>query len=339
MAKAVLAGYGVWLGVLPTAAQGLVSPNPMQASPMSIHAGQASTFLEEDSEESIEFSGMSRLVRHPLTAGWMTNAEHLAKGSISYTRLGATKASGTWFAYAGEPDGTGYGWRAFPAYALFDSGSARLNARDWLKAADGMGPMLAFGYVWHDFRLEGSTATIRMAEKNPLDAESPKLRVSSETLSYRPSSNWTVQLARRYLSSLDQFEAGEKVRRTALAATYSIEAWRTTLAWGRTARSYHEPTLGYLMESIFQVNSAHTFFGRVEQVGSDMLMRESGPIQKQISKVSKFTLGYFYNAGGSSGSGLDIGALAAKYRVPSAMGSSYRADPVFYLVFVRLKMQ
>jgi hypothetical protein len=199
------------------------------------------------------------------------------------------------------------------------------------------------GYVWRNLKVESSAFSSRDPEKRPVQTDSLKLDSRSSRLSFNPSPNWALQISRGYLSNLDQLMPYGEVRRTTVSATYnrafSNANWQTTFAWGHNARRDRESTNGYLLESTFKVANRHAFFSRLEQVGSDDLLRTNESISRQAFKMNKLSIGYFHEVRGGGPVNFDVGGLISRYRVPSAMTASYGNEPTTYLVFVRMKLR
>jgi hypothetical protein len=203
--------------------------------------------------------------------------------------------------------------------------------------------VFTLGYRWRNVQLEGSAFSARPQEEKRVAGESLKFASRSGRLSFTPARNLSFQFSRGAISNLDQLEPNGEVRRTTLSATYKRSfkeaEWQTTLAWGRNARKYRESTYGYLLESSVRVSNAHAFFGRVEQVGSDDILRENASITGQMFKMNKLSLGYVYDMRATRHLGLDVGAMVSRHYVPSAMAPTYGNDPVSYMMFVRLKIK
>lgn len=214
---------------------------------------------------------------------------------------------------------------------------------DWVDYQGAISQVFTLGYRWRNIQLEGSAFSGRPQDEKRVTTESLKLASRSGRLSISPSPNLSFQFSRGTISNLDQLEPNGEVRRTTLSATYKRSFkegdWQTTLAWGRNARKYRESTYGYLLESTVRVKNAHAFFGRVEQVGSDDILRENDSVSRQMFKMNKLTIGYVYDLRATRHLGMDVGALVSRHYVPSTMAATYGNDPVSYMMFVRLKVK
>ena len=78
--------------------------------------------------------------------------------------------------------------------------------------------------------------------------------------------------------------------------------------------------------------------GVVEQVGSDELIRENDPAQRQMFKLKKFTIGYFHDVKTHGPLKFDAGVFASRHLLPSS-AASYGNDPTSYMLFIRFKLQ
>ncbi len=228
-------------------------------------------------------------------------------------------------------------------YAGFDSADPAL-ASHWLDSTGSNPRVFTVGYAWRDLKLEGSAfSSLAQEDPKPPGNGWPRLDSRSARLSFNPSSNWAFQLSRGSLSGLDQLVPNEEVRRTTISATYNLlftdGNWQTTLAWGRNARKYRETTMGYLLESTLRFSGSHAVFGRLEQVGSDGLIRENETAQRQMFKMNRVSLGYFHEVQSSGPLKFDVGVFMSRHLIPAAAAPSYGSDPTSYMFFLRLKLQ
>lgn len=225
-------------------------------------------------------------------------------------------------------------------------GNASLRLASWLDGISVSDQSFMLGYRWKRLSIEGTTLQpVQRIGENPVQQQGNTTRANwrSTRLSFRPAENWQIKLSRGAVSNLDNLVPGEQVRRTALAATYNLPFtggdWEATFAWGRNARKDRESQSGYLFESTLRFAGVHSMFGRIEQVGSDNLMRENESLQRQLFKLNRITFGYFQDLRVSGPVGIDVGAFVSRHLVPSEMAASYGRDPTAYMMFMRLKLQ
>jgi hypothetical protein len=239
----------------------------------------------------------------------------------------------------------------FSAYAgrlpmLFGLGR---NADAWLAgigsspAASGLTDASHFtlGYTWRKLEVEGSAFTVgRDDSASAIKRDLSLLDATSSRLSYHPTPAWTLQLSRGNLSNLDQLEAGEDLRRTAVSATYRSQFaqgdWRTTLAWGRNVRRTTGSSVGYLLESTLRLTGGHALFGRLERERSNEAGAPGENLARQMYRTNRLTLGYYLDLSGSNTFRYDVGALLTRHFSAPAPGAAYGKDPATAMVFVRL---
>lgn len=218
-----------------------------------------------------------------------------------------------------------------------------LSAERWLSQRPALAQTIAIGHAWRDVTLEGSAISSPDERLQYGSRELRRIDSRSARLSFSPVENWVIRLSRGTVSGLDHLVVGERVRRTALSATYRRAIaegdWEATLAWGRNSRKFRESTMGYLAESTFRFSGVHSLFGRFEQVGSDEIARENESLQRQLFMMNKLTLGYAQDLQVTSSLRMDVGAYVTRYFVPSSMSPSYGSGPTTYMMFARVKLQ
>lgn len=254
---------------------------------------------------------------------------------IDVYRNGHTPASG----YSRQPfAGRAYGFLLGGDRALSD---AELRGV-WLDSLRRGRQAVTIGYAWRDLRVE-NTRLLASPSERPERTGDERFHIDSDAsrLSFKPSPYWTWRITHGVLGDLDQFEPNERIRRSAISATYSRVipegVWQTTLAWGRSSRRTSEPVRGFLLESNLRFLRSHAVFARLEQVGSDELVRENAAPPQQF-KMGKLTVGYFHHMEAWNSIGIDVGGFASRRLVPSAMASSYSNNPTTYMMFIRLKL-
>lgn len=242
------------------------------------------------------------------------------------------------------------GWLVvFPACASSDE-IPRCWERDEAASSNQVMPLCSslflptLGAIQLKPRAEGPTASrYAVAADLPGRNEWPKRDFKSSRLSFTPVPNWTFRLSRGVINGLDQLIPNEDVRRTSISAIYThnfnLAHWQTTVGWGRYTRKSREAMVGYLLESTLRFHGGHSMFGRLEQVGSDDLMRTNESLQRHLFRIKKLTLGYFQNVQPNASFGFDIGGMVSRHFIPADMTPSYGRRPISYMMFVRLKFQ
>lgn len=247
------------------------------------------------------------------------------------------------FGYVGQPGEPALGppvsyMRRFSGFDTVDPS----QARHWLDTTHDSARVFTLGYIWRNVKLEGSAfATHQDDERKYMDNDLLEFNSTSGRFSFNPWQNWSLQLSHGRLAGLDQLEPDEDVRRTTISTTYNRPFkegdWQATLAWGRNTRKSEEPVMGYLLESTLRFHRTYAVFCRLEQVGSDELMRANDSLPRQLFKMNRLTVGYFHHIRTAAGPAFDIGGFASRHLVPSAMTPLYGNDPTSYMMFIRLK--
>lgn len=239
-----------------------------------------------------------------------------------------------------------------PALGPSDSGMQRYLAvderyapfmSDWLYAGNIGQKVVTFGYSWRNFRFESSTFARRDPDRLQDGPGLLRMESQSRRLSFKPAPDWTLQFSRGQLGSLDQLDPSREIKRSTLSATYSHRfsdgTWQSIFAWGRNSGKNLESTRGYLMESTLRLATTHAFFGRMEQIGSDNMLRENDVLQRQATKMNKLTFGYAYDVPTTGSVKYDVGGLVTRNYGQAAMPASYGTDRISYLMFIRFKMK
>lgn len=236
-----------------------------------------------------------------------------------------------------------FGPLANPMHELagFDTTDPVRDGR-WLDAGAAYVPSYTVGYTWKQLSVERSIFTGTDRDTHPgVDPLRPDS--SATRFSYRPSAGWSFHLIRGNFGGVDQVNPAGEIRRTSISATYSQSLrrsdWQTTFAWGRSMRTNHEPSVGYLVESAARFGGANTIFGRLEQVGSDELARQNDAMQRDNFKLKKLTVGYYRNLQIDGPVAIDVGVFASRYFVPSQATLSYGREPTAYMLFLRASIR
>lgn len=346
-AVAVTMGSVAWLGNCmafaqvhdPAVTEAGVFEMPEDGSrAVELEASEISQFAGSESERALDLSFS------PFARGKLELHNDLGRIGLRASYRDFWGKNNTVFSYLGAPRNPGWLW---PEMYLqrYDDIARRDDARFGSGfAAERGSRAFTLGYTRGDVTFERSVSGLQSQQNEILGNDTlPKLSSRSVRLSYQPAPNWTLRLSRGSVSGLDQLVPnGSEVRRTTLAATYNQEFkqgyWQTTLAWGRSARKLRESTMGYLLESTLRFYGTHVVFGRLEQVGSDDLMRENESMPRQLFKLNKLTVGYFQDYKTSGPFNFDIGALVSRHFTPSPMEPSYGSGPTAYMMFVRFKL-
>ena len=265
--------------------------------------------------------------------------DFLMELSAVYSRtLGASSSV---FLYAGYPGEPALGPPTFMhRFSGMDNPDAPLG-HHWLDATHITFGVVTAGFVWNNFKLEGSVFNGREPDRYRWDFDPLRLDSTSFRLTWNPTPNWSMQVSSGSLHSPEALEADIDQDRFTASVTYNRPLasgnWQTTFAWGRNDKQPGDVTNAVLLESAISWN-AHTIFGRAEHAEKDELFDEANPLHHGTFGVSKFSLGYVYDIPITQHVKLGVGAVGSAHAFPDELDPYYGSDPLSGTVFTRLKL-
>jgi uncharacterized cupredoxin-like copper-binding protein len=263
-----------------------------------------------------------------------------------FTELAATYSlkiseRGSVFAYVGLPGEPALGPPAFMHRFSGEDNPEAPISHHWLDSTHVSFGVVTLGLVLDRFKLEASIFRGREPDQYRYNIETGKLDSASLRLSYNPTDDWALQVSRGHIKSPEQLEPDVDIDRTTASAIYNRRLaagdWQTTLAWGRNAKTAHDATDAYLLESAVVLSGIHTFFGRIELSDKDELFPAGDPLAGETFRVGKLTAGYIRDFPIARHFKIGVGGLVSRYSLPSALESSY-GNPTSYMLFARLKI-
>jgi hypothetical protein len=253
----------------------------------------------------------------------------------------APLGSGSAFVYVGYPGEPALGPPTFMhRFSGMDSPEAPIT-HHWLDSTHVTFGVITAGYVFGDWKLEGSTFNGREPDQNRWDFDSARLDSGSARLTWNPGPNWSLQVSWGYLHSPEQLEPEVDQRRTTASVIYNYPFangnWQATLAWGENSNSPGKTLDAFMLESAVSWDR-HTVFGRAENVAKDELFTQPDPLAGRSFHVSKLSLGYVYDFPLSDHLKLGLGALGSVYALPNALDPAYGNSPTSFMLFARMKL-
>lgn len=255
--------------------------------------------------------------------------------------LPVTKDSSVYgyFGYPGEP---ALGPPTFMhRFSGMDNPEAPLG-HHWLDSTHITFGVATLGYVWKDWKFEGSSFNGHEPDERRWNFDEFDLNSWSGRVSYNPTPNWSLQVSHGILDSPEQLEPDTDQHRTTASASYNLpfddNNWQTTLAWGRNNKDPGETTDAVLLETALKLRDTHTFFGRAEYAEKDELFEEGEPLAGETFEVGKLSLGYVYDIPVAKHIKLGLGGLGSIYALPDRLDPHYSDNPASYMVFARLKL-
>ena len=261
--------------------------------------------------------------------------------SISQTLGGGQSV----FLYGGLPGEPALGP---PAFMHRESGMDIPEApvtHHWLDSTHITFGVLTAGYIWRDWKIEGSVFRGREPNQLRYDIETPALDSVAARLSYNPGPHWSLQTSWGYLKSPEQLLPNVNENRITASGTYSLpfgdrNFWATSFAWGRKMNSPGRTLDGFLLESELVLHRLNTFFARAERVDEDELyeLAPTSSLQGQVFTVGKLSLGYIRDFEVGPQVRLGFGGLVSRYSYPTQLDGAYGSDPTSFMLFLRLKL-
>jgi len=210
----------------------------------------------------------------------------------------------------------------------------------WLDSTHITFGVVTAGITKGPFKLEASDFTGREPDQNRWGFNPARFDSWSTRLTFNPSANLSMQVSYGDIHSPEQLTPEVNQKRITASVTYNRPFthgnWETTVAWGQDNNQPGNRLNAYLLESAVQ-RGADTVFGRAEHAQKDELFLGNDPLNGRIFDVSKFSVGYFHTVPLTRALALDIGGVAGKYALPSALKPSYGSDPTSFMLFIRVK--
>ncbi len=269
------------------------------------------------------------------------------------------------FFYGGLPGEPALGPTAFMHRLSGDDNPMAPISHHWMDSTHTTYGVLTTGYIWNNFKLEGSSFRGREPDQNHWNIESPKLDSYSGRLSYNPTENWSAQMSMGHLTSPEQLFPSNNTNRATASVSYT-RAWQdgwsaTTAAWGRNWQEGIDTLDAAFIESSLNIYRVHTFFTRFEYVQKDDLLPavpissivgfgriviyhpffppgSTAPFTLSIFGVEEFTLGYIYDFPTAGVLQWGLGASGSVSVIPDSLKPFYGNAPLSFLLFGRLKI-
>lgn len=253
---------------------------------------------------------------------------------------GKGQSAFVYFGYPGEP--------ALGPATFMHRFSGMMNpeapiTHHWLDSTHITFGVATVGYIFNDWKLEGSLFTGREPDQFRYNFDEARFDSQSLRVSYNPTANWSLQISRGWLDSPEQLDPSTDQVRTTASAMYNLplddgDNVQTTFAWGRNDFQPGQSFDAFLLESAYKFHQRHTVFGRAERADKDELFEAPDPLAGRSFKVNQFSAGYMYDMPVSGHVKWGVGAMGTLYALPSDLDAAYGENPASFLLFSRVSL-
>ena len=261
--------------------------------------------------------------------------------SVSYSqKFGPDWSAYLYVGYPGEP---ALGPPAFMhRLSAMDNPDAPIS-HHWQDSSHITFGVVTLGWVWRDFKIEGSTFTGREPDEVRYDFDEPKMDSFSGRLSWNPTKNLALQVSHGYLNSPEELEPNVNQHRTTASLIYNKPLgpdanWSNAFVWGQNRASGGGKTQSFLLESNYQ-RGRDTIYGRFEHVekpGHELVLDEID--HERVFPVNALTVGYVRDLTHGKGIDVGVGGQFTIYEVSDDLDRYYGDDvPFAFQVFVRVR--
>ena len=260
--------------------------------------------------------------------------------AASYSlQLGEASSAFAYFGYPGEP---ALGPPTFMhRFSGMDIPEAPIT-HHWLDSTHITFGVATLGYIWRQFKVDGSIFTGREPDQNRWDFDRPRFDSYSARLTYNPTKAWSMQVSYGDIHSPEQLEPDVNIERVTVSVSYHYawtkNNWQTTFAWGRNIEHPGGSLDGFLLESTVVFHDTHTVFSRAERVDKNDLFASGEPMAGEEFTVNKITVGYIYDFPRWKHAKFGIGGLGSVHILPGTLTSTYGETPLSFMLFVRAKL-
>jgi hypothetical protein len=246
------------------------------------------------------------------------------------------------FAYFGYPGEPALGPATFMhRFSGMDNPEAPIT-HHWLDSTHVTFGVATLGYIWQQFKLDGSVFTGREPDENRWNFDRPRFDSYSARLTYNPTEAWSMQVSYGNIHSPEELEPDVNQQRITSSVTYHYawdrNNWQTTFAWGRNLNDPGRQLDGFLLETALNLRDTHTIFGRAERVDKDELFLPDQSQSGRAYTVNKFSLGYIYDFPKWHHLIAGLGGSGSFFVLPSSLTSAYGETPLSFTLFARLKL-
>jgi len=260
--------------------------------------------------------------------------------SVSYSQKFGNDFSA--YLYVGYPGEPALGPPAFMhRLSAMDNPDAPIS-HHWQDSTHITFGVVTLGFVWRDFKIEGSTFKGREPDEVRYDFDEPKLDSFSGRLSWNPTKNLALQVSHGYMHSPEELDPESNQHRTTASLIYNRPLgpdtnWSNSFVWGQN-RGHGGKTQSFLVETNYQ-RGRDTFYARFEHVekpGHELVLDEVD--HERVFPIDAYTIGYVRDLMHGRGIDVGLGGQFTIHDVPDGLDRYYGGEvPYSFQVFLRIR--
>ena len=228
--------------------------------------------------------------------------------------------------------------------AFMHRGSAKFNpeppiTHHWFDSTHITYGVVTAGLSGSKWQVEASAFRGAEPDEDRWDIETPKLDSWSVRATVNPTPRWALQASYGEIKQPEALHAHEDEHRFTASAHYADgKGFSAMAAFSAKNRVPGDTLTAWLGEANWDIDSANTLFGRVENVANDELFPEhDDPLHDRKFRVTKFQLGYARRVPVGPFE-LALGGSGNAYAKPDALDAAYGNNPWGYTLFARLSL-
>ncbi len=261
----------------------------------------------------------------------------------------------TVFVYAGLPGEPAFGPPAFMhRFSSINNPTAPIT-HHWFESTHITEGVATLGYVWKNFKLDGSVFNGKEPDDRRWDIERPEFNSYSARAAINASENLAFQASYGRIGSphslLSNLDYSDRVNATAMMNWMPPqEVWQFLVGWGATMDHPGNALGALLVELTRAIRNTHFVFYRLEVASKNDLFLSGGPSHfhrpdlvalspdaGETKLISRVSAGYLYDFKTYRKTSWGVGAQISVYPVPRALEVAYGSPGLNLVLFTRMR--
>ncbi len=263
--------------------------------------------------------------------------------SITYSH--AINHDSNVFAYIGLPGEPAIGPTAFMHRPSTFSNPDAPIGHHWQDSTHIIFGVATLGWVYKDFKLDGSIFTGREPDENRYNIDLPRFDSYSGRATFNPMKDLSLQASMAYIKSPESLEPDINVYRTTASISHnklfnpSVDNFTnlaTSLIWGLNTPSKGLAQNSVLLESELQFFKNNFIYTKLEYVQKDTRELVLNLKDEKVYNIFSLTLGASRDIVSFDKLNLSIGAQTTLYLPQADLDPYYGKSPLAFQVYLRL---